>query len=577
MLKAGKPAAEVAYEPDLVTALVAGGEAVYEWDLNTDRIDWTGAPHAVLGVAPDCPLDSGDAFLKRVHPEDLPHRMIAMSRHFEGGEAFVCEYRIRDHDGRFRWLEERGIAQGGGRGARPQRILGVLCDVTDQKETHGRLHHLVNHDPLTGHYNRARLREALEHELNTRCRHGGQGAYLLVSIDKLALVAEAYGEEAADAVVMAVSARLETCRRAGDIVGRLAADRFGMILDQADENATHDVAADILAAVREAPVATPAGPLHVTVSVGATGFPLPATCVEDAIAQVDCALRGARRRGSDCYSEYRELPAHWLVQKRDLAVLEQVQRALRNNRLVLAYQPVVDAASGDVAFYEGLARMKTEDGRIVAAAGFVPIVEEMGLMRPVDRRVLELGLGKLAEDARLHLSLNVSGLTANDSVWLSLLKSRLSGRPDMAHRLTIEITETVALYDIAESARFVQQIRELGCRVALDDFGAGFTSFRHLRALDVDMVKIDGSFVRNVAEDVDNQLFVRSLLHLAHGFGLTTVCEWVENEADSTFLRQLGAGYLQGYLFGKPEAEPAKHQDAPVAAAPTEDALRASA
>ena len=180
----------------------------------------------------------------------------------------------------------------------------------------------------------------------------------------------------------------------------------------------------------------------------------------------------------------------------------------------------------------------------------------MGLMRLVDRRVLDLGIAMLNEHPDLSLSINVSGMTAVDPVWLHQLHEHLEARPDVASRLILEITETVALDDIADSSRFVRSVNEFGCRVALDDFGAGYTSFRHLRGLDDDMVKIDGSFVRDLPTNPDNQLFVRTLIQLAKGIGLKTVAEWVETEEEAEMLRQEGVDFLQGWHFGKPDIEP---------------------
>jgi len=157
----------------------------------------------------------------------------------------------------------------------------------------------------------------------------------------------------------------------------------------------------------------------------------------------------------------------------------------------------------------------------------------------------------------IRLGFNISGLTATDYGWLRAITSLLKGKREVANRIVIEITETAALHDIEESARFVGTLRELGCRIALDDFGAGFTSLRHLQALAVDTVKIDGSFVRNLGQNHDNQIFLRHLVGLASGLGLSTVAECVETAQEAAILRREGVGYLQGYYFGKPTIEQA--------------------
>jgi EAL domain-containing protein (putative c-di-GMP-specific phosphodiesterase class I) len=195
------------------------------------------------------------------------------------------------------------------------------------------------------------------------------------------------------------------------------------------------------------------------------------------------------------------------------------------------------------------------DGTIAPAGSFIPVVEQTGLMRLLDRRVLEMAMGELTRWPDVRLAINISGLTAGDPSWLRALSGTLKTRPDLAKRLTVEITETVAIQDIDETAKFVAQVRELGCRVSLDDFGAGYTSFRNLKAIAVDSVKIDGSFVRGVANNVDNQLFIRTLLGLADGFGLETVAECVESVQEAQHLARKGVKLLQGYLFGTPSVE----------------------
>jgi EAL domain-containing protein (putative c-di-GMP-specific phosphodiesterase class I) len=208
-----------------------------------------------------------------------------------------------------------------------------------------------------------------------------------------------------------------------------------------------------------------------------------------------------------------------------------------------------------VDHYECLLRLRRRDGQVVTAGQFVPLVEQSGLMRQVDRRALELAVEELCGHPRVRLAVNISGHTAADRGWLRMLTGMVRGMPEIAERLTVEITETVALQDIEDTARFVAKLRDLGCRFALDDFGAGYTSFRNLKALDVDCVKIDGSFVKGLSENIDNQLFVRTLLGLAEGLGLKTVAECVETAAAAALLARRGVRYLQGWHFGKPAIE----------------------
>ena len=243
-----------------------------------------------------------------------------------------------------------------------------------------------------------------------------------------------------------------------------------------------------------------------------------------------------------------QLPRKW----RGSAVGAAVEAALRQDRLFFAFQPVVCAATGTVDYFECLLRMRDEEGGVISGGEFITIIEELGWIGLIDRHVLEKTVQDLAADPEVRLGLNISGMTACDRPWLQSLISLLRYRRDIAHRLVVEITETAALGDIAQSVRFVDTLRGVGCRVALDDFGAGHTSLRHLQILPVDIVKIDGSLVRNLTSRPQARIFLRHLLALINGFGLTTVAECVENAEDAAVLRAEGIGYLQGHHFGPP-------------------------
>jgi EAL domain-containing protein (putative c-di-GMP-specific phosphodiesterase class I) len=237
------------------------------------------------------------------------------------------------------------------------------------------------------------------------------------------------------------------------------------------------------------------------------------------------------------------------------AVEARMRAALHQQRLLLAFQPVVCSGTGQVDYFECLLRMRDEQGAIVAAADFVTTLEELGLIGMIDRYVLEKTFEELANDPEVRLGLNVSGLTVCDPSWLQSLTSLLRRRSDLAPRLVVEITETAALGDMAQSARFVDTLRQAGCRVALDDFGAGHTSLRHLRCLPVHIVKIDGSLIRQVTSKPHHRVFLRHLLGLSETCGLITVAESVETPEEAEFLRAEGIGRLQGYLIGRPTIE----------------------
>jgi EAL domain-containing protein (putative c-di-GMP-specific phosphodiesterase class I) len=211
---------------------------------------------------------------------------------------------------------------------------------------------------------------------------------------------------------------------------------------------------------------------------------------------------------------------------------------------------VVAIASRAPAFYECLMRVRRADGSLIAVNEVVPRAERLGLVRLIDHRVLELVLAELVEAPSLKASLNVSAASTVDPDWWSALGTMLHAHSGVGERLMVEITETAAIHDLDETRGFVARVKDLGCRIAIDDFGAGYTSFRNLRKLGVDVVKIDGTFVQNLRRSEDDRAFVQTLIDLARRLGLDTVAEWVQDEEAAAILAEWGCDYLQGALIG---------------------------
>ena len=211
---------------------------------------------------------------------------------------------------------------------------------------------------------------------------------------------------------------------------------------------------------------------------------------------------------------------------------------------------MVEARSRQPAFYECLVRMEQADGQALLAPDIVPVAERLGLIRLVDHRVLELAVAELAASPNVRLSLNISPGTTMDPDWWTSIESLMQAYPGAGERLIVEITETVAIQDIDDVRGFVTRLKNFGSQIAIDDFGAGYTSFRNLRKLGVDIVKIDGAFVQNIARSADDRAFVHTLIDLANRLQIKTVAEWVQDEEAAVMLREWGCDYIQGRLIG---------------------------
>ncbi len=436
---------------------------------------------------------------------------------------------------------------------RPAAASGARADPRIQ---HSRIEHLASYDELTGHFNRSRLREAVDRALAAGQRAPSPAAFLAIGIDGMSAINDSVGREAADTVLIEIGRRLDTCVRISDLIGRLGGDRFGVLLAHCPPDRTAVAAEKILTAVRSLPLTTGRGPVAATVSVGGVSCDDPGLTSYEVITHAEAALAEAKRDGRDRYAAYRTSDEQRERKRRFLAIGDAVQVALRQDRMAFAFQPVVSAATGAVDYYECLLRLRDADGEPIAAGEFVREIEQLGLIRLIDRYILDKALAVAVAHPGVALGFNVSALTAADRPWLRSLTAHLRAHPGLAGRLVIEITETAALYDIEEAARFVAALRALGCRVALDDFGAGHTSLQHLQSLTVDTVKIDAAFVRDIATNAENQAFLRHLLGLAQGFGFRTIAEGVETAEDAAVLRDAGVDFLQGHYFGRASLEP---------------------
>jgi EAL domain-containing protein (putative c-di-GMP-specific phosphodiesterase class I) len=241
----------------------------------------------------------------------------------------------------------------------------------------------------------------------------------------------------------------------------------------------------------------------------------------------------------------------------------RVAQALVQGRIEFHYQPVVSAAEPSrPAFFEMLARLRLPDGQLLAGGAFMPAIEAGPLGRAIDRLALAAALKALAADPGLRLSVNMSPLSMGDEGWLALIAAAHRGGSGVCGRLIIEVTENTAMEHAAQTIDFMEHVRATGCAFALDDFGAGATGFRHFRDFRFDMVKIDGAFARGVHGNRDAQVLVEALVGVARHFEMLTVAEQVEGEVDAGWLRRAGVDCLQGYLYGRPAAQPLLPQPA---------------
>ena len=539
------------------TILASLGQAAFVWDIATDAIVWSDDIDEVFPEIPGGSLASGTEFAKLIEPErSIRLDALSQSAPLHGGAAhYRIEYGVRTSiSAPVLWIEESGCWFAGPDG-RPVRAQGVIRINNERHARDEQLLKLSRHDALTGELNRSHLIAGLAESIEEAQRFRTTCAFLLISVDHLARINDAFGFDVADGVISEVARRIRARLRGGDVLGRFSGNKFGLIL----KNCTVDdmnIAADrFLAAIRDEVVPTKSGPVSVTVSIGAVSVPRYARDADEAINRAQEVLDSVKRRRAGSFAAWRPNVERDAQRRVNIRVTDEIVTALNERRIVMAFEPVVAARSGQTAFYECLIRMEQDDGRVLLAPDIVPVAERLGLIRLVDHRVLELVVEELAVAPDVQLSLNISPDTTMDPDWWSSIESLMRAHPGVAERLIVEITETVAIQDVDDVRGFVTRLKNLGSRIAIDDFGAGYTSFRNLRKLGVDIVKVDGAFVQNIVRSADDRAFVQTLIDLARRLQIKTVAEWVQDEESATMLREWGCDYIQGRLIGLASAE----------------------
>lgn len=524
---------------------------VMDWQVAEDHVQWDGAvdilPFSVAGGTAEALLET----LTRAGRDELTTLLEDRSPY---ATPFEFNLEVASAMGAVGFTFA-GTRMPDGEG-RTERVIGMLRETTERQREMQRLTYLATRDELTGHLNRNALRIELQLVISRAKQESRHCAFLVASIDRLAMINDGYGFDAGDEVIVGVGERVAKGLRANDVIGRTAGNKFGVILKNCKESEVAVVAMRLKRAVRDHAIETRAGRVFATISVGAVWLPLAAANSQDAMLRAEQALERARANGRDGFAIYAESQQRETLRLRQMGIADEVVQALKDDRMRLAYQPIIAAGTREPIHYECLLRMIRPDGQVMNAGYFVPAAEQMGMVHLVDRFALETAVEALSQHPELVLGVNVSGTAASDPAWLQGFVDHVKASGDVANRLMVELTETASLSQFEENAHFVSQLRELGVKVAIDDFGAGYTSFRNLQMMHVDVVKIDGSYVKDLAANPENQVFVRTLTGLAKNFDMKVVAEWVGSDEDAALLESFGVDYFQGFHFGEPVLEP---------------------
>jgi diguanylate cyclase (GGDEF)-like protein/PAS domain S-box-containing protein len=497
----------------------------------------------------------GRTMLSLLHPDDRPQHVEENERMLAGQIATARgERRYLHEDGRVVWVSVSTtiVRDAGGRAL---HFLTQAQDVTERRRYEAELRHMADHDALTGLLNRRAFERELERHVDHVARYGPRGAALLIDVDLFKNVNDTLGHSAGDQLIGKVADALRERLRDGEVIARLGGDEFAVLVPDGGPGDAEATAGELLDAIRSVRISSPSGRLrNVSASIGVAPFDSRRLTGEDVLVNADLAMYEAKEAGRDQVACHVARGAGRLATR--LSWTDVIRDALDEERLVLQAQPIMDLASGDIHQYELLLRMRDPLGELISPAAFLPVAERYDLIGAIDKWVVRRAIQMLGEELtrknRLVFEVNISGRSTGDPELLELIEHELTANGVAPEQVIFEITETTAVGNIPRAQEFAAHLNQLGCRFALDDFGAAFASFYYLKHLPFDYLKIDGEFVRSCLDDRTDQLVIKAVVDIARGLGKRTVAEMVGDQPTLELLAQLGVDHAQGYHIGKP-------------------------
>lgn len=523
---------------DPAGVLNALGSTVYDWDIAGARIAWGANAGHLFGLKDISRIESATRFSRMVSARSAGSRddIILSSAETDAGFGvpFSLRYELVMPSGLVP-VEDTGRWFAGADG-KPARVKGLVRFMAADGPA-----------SLSGYggHARADLLRSIEQALASARGAGRPFALLVVSVGGLGSLDREHGSELCDRLIAEVAARLNRTLRRTDTLVRYSTSKIGILLARCGELEIEHAVNRLTESVTSRPIEMEEGVFPLTLTFGGITDPEGAREARIVLRRCEDAMQRSVKEGV-LFTLYKPDQKRDMRRLHDQSMADAIVRALNDRRIVIAHQPIVSAKTRQTAFCEALVRLHREDGVIVPAGSIVPVFERMGRVHLLDHRVLELTLDALAADRSLRLSVNVSTSTLMGQTWMSTLAAGLMGRADTAERLIVELTESQAIENVAATRRIFSALKAMGVRTAIDDFGAGYTSFKHLRGLEVDVLKIDGAFVQNIGRSADDSFFVRTLIDLAQHLGIETVAEWVLDEEAARKLASWGVTYLQG-------------------------------
>ena len=462
------------------------------------------------------------------------------------------EFRLKNKFNEELWVEARFEVRLGNE-HKTACVSGTIDNVTLRKKAQNDLEYLAMHDGLTGLFNRLYFESELKQYTAMAARGNGPHALLYLDLDRFKVINDTLGHHHGDMVLKNISSLIKTRLRKSDFFSRIGGDEFALLLPNTKQKTALTLAINICKLLDDYQCKIEGKIFKVNCSIGIAeiiGDQYPA---DEYMKQADIALYAAKKQGRNLAHIYSENDTLSTDLQASLEWARTLHQAVAEDNLVLHFQPIVDIASKEVAYYEALVRLEL-GGRIVLPGEFIPALEREGDMSLLDRQVISKAIYYLARHPELHkIAINLSAQGFSDERLLPLIKDKINQYDVDPSRIIFELTESASLSNITATQSMVEKLSVLGCAFSIDDFGTGFSTFNYLKQLPAQSVKIDGSFVVDLATNSVDLALVKAIYEVATALGKKTVAEFVENEETLQILADIGVTYAQGYHLGKPK------------------------
>jgi diguanylate cyclase (GGDEF)-like protein/PAS domain S-box-containing protein len=538
-------------------ALEGAGDGVWDWHVQAGILHLSKRWKEMLGHTEDEIGINLDEWINRIHADDLPRAMEGIKAYLNGQISTKAnEYRMQCKDGRYKWILTRGMVVSRDQNNIPERIIGTNTDITERKSDEETIQHQANFDALTQLPNRRLFYDRLEQEIRKVERSGMPIALMLIDLDHFKDVNDTLGHDIGDILLMEVAQRIKSCVRDADTVARLGGDEFTVILsEQNDTGSTERIAQKILHRLSQ-PFQLQGNVTYISASIGITLYPEDSTKIEALLKNAEQAMYAAKHYGRNRFSYF--TPSMQISAQNRMLLSRDLRVALPDNQFRVYYQPIVTLANNTICKAEALIRWQHPERGLVNPADFISIAEETGLIVDIGDWVFReaarhAARWRISHHKKFQISVNVSPVQfhnagINYKAWFDYLQNL--GLPGQS--IVVEITEGMLLDAHADTTNQLLAFRDAGIGVSIDDFGTGYSSLSYLKKFDIDYLKIDQSFVKNLTAGSDDMILCEAIIAMAHKLGLKVIAEGVETIEQRDLLTTAGCDYGQGYLFSKP-------------------------